>query len=498
MPTHRSIIALLALLTATTFHFVLFCDFVNFDDPVTVTANPFVRGGLRGDNIAWAWSNLHAGYWIPLTWLSLQADATLFELAPRGFHFTSLLLHVINTVLLYLLMLRFGGSWRVSALAAVLFAIHPLRVESVAWISERKDVLSAMFGLLALLAYVHFVRRRTACRYALVLLCYAASLMSKPTLVTLPVLLLLLDYWPLRQISSPDDAGAGTSTPTPWRALIIEKIPLFLFAFIAGALALLGQHQADALGTLAAHPPLARLENAVVAYARYLYKMVWFANLAVFYPHPPKGWPLGTVTASLTMLAAISALAVHQRRTRPWLLVGWLWYLVALLPMIGLIQIGAFSLANRFTYLPAIGVTVMLVFSLPRRFVDSRIATATAFAVVIVMVIFTYIQTLHWRNSETLFRHTLAVTQHNWVAHNNLAIHLNETGRTDEAIAHLHRALALQPDYADAHTNLGIAHALRGEWDPAVVHFSRAVTLAPEHRGHRLNLERALRMRESP
>jgi protein O-mannosyl-transferase len=475
--------------------------FVNYDDPVYVYENPRVTAGLHASGVAWALTAGHANNWHPLTWLSHMADCQLYGLDARGHHLTNLLLHAAVAILLLWVLWQMTGHLWPSALVAALFAVHPLRVESVAWLSERKDLLSGLFFVLTLAAYLGYVRRpHSLARYLTVFALLLAGLMSKPVLVTLPCLLLLLDYWPLGRIGRPATGptcgpalatGAGRSRPTgvlppplpiPLRRVLLEKVPLVLLAAAFALVTLLVQGKAVA--ALEAVPMGARLANALLAYVAYLGQFFYPIGLAVFYPYPSTSPAAWKVVGALLLLAGISAAAVRWRRSCPYLFVGWFWYLGMLVPMIGLVQIGAHCRADRYTYLPQIGLAVALVWgaasaaaSRPRR----RWAYATAAVPALWLLIgCAWQQTSHWRDSETLWNRALACTSRNHVAHNDLGIALARRGEAAAAISHYRKALEIAPDFADAHYNLALALADGGKSSEAIDHFEKALARDPD------------------
>jgi len=421
-------------------------DFVSFDDPQYVTDNPDVAGGLTLRSIGWAFTAAYAANWHPLTWLSHMLDVSLFGLDPGPHHVTNVLLHVASSLLLYALLRTLLPSRRASAFVALVFALHPLRVESVAWVSERKDVLSTLFWMLTLRAYVGWVRRPGRGRYALVVVLFALGLMAKPMLVTLPVVLLLLDWWPLRRLP----------TVPGWRdvaALVPEKLPLVALAAGAAAATVYAQHSFGAMVTLDKIPPFARLANAAVSYVRYVGATLWPADLAIFYPYRP--WPGGVVWTAVLALAGASAAAIACARRYPYVLVGWLWYLVTLLPVIGLMQVGSQAMADRFTYVPQIGLLLVVALAASDAIASGVVLGVATAAIALACTIASARQVRYWRDTETLFDHALAVTRDNYLAHLSLGEALVRQHRFDEARPHYLEALRLNPASAGAHLNVG-------------------------------------------
>jgi len=547
----------LALLTLLVFLRAVEGDFVDYDDGQYVRANRHVQDGLSWRGVKWAFTTTHASNWHPLTWLSHMLDWHLYGAQPAGHHLTSVALHAANAALLFLALLHLTGVPGRSALVAALFALHPLRVESVAWVSERKDVLSGFFALLALLAYARYARklatrnatpgqnaaltptaREVGTAYALALLCYALSLLSKPMGVTLPFVFLLLDYWPLRRL--PSAAQGGGSSPaagaaTPWR-LVREKLPFFALAAASSVMTFLAQRKGGAVTTLLNLPLTARIENALISYARYLGKAIAPLDLAVLYPHPGR-WPRGQVVGAALLLAALSAWVVLWRRRWPAGLVGWCWFMGMLVPVIGLVQVGLQAMADRYTYLPLVGVLVAAVWGLsdlarrwPAR--GRRLLGGAAGAVLVGWAALTWRQIGYWQNTETLFRRAIAVTKDNYLAHNNLGFFLSHQGRLPEALTHYQAAVRIKPDYEDAlnnlghalagqgrdaealpyyeaalrarpghvevHNNLGNALANLGRLDEAIVHYQIALRENPDHPGAHNNLGIALAMKGRP
>ena len=457
LPDKTKIVLLSVLLSALVgwaFFPVVGNGFTNFDDPFYVTENVHVKQGLTWENIRWASGAVVDGNWHPLTMLSHMLDCQLFGLKPWGHHLTSVLLHATNTVLLFLLLKRMTAKTGRSFFVAALFGLHPLHVESVAWVAERKDVLSILFGLLALLAYVKFAEEsktpdgtgKSEKFYRLALVFFALGLMSKPMLVTLPCILLLLDYWPLDRFKE-----------KTVRKLILEKWPFFALAAMACIITLAAQRKAGSVMSFVTLPFSLRLENALLSYVRYLGKFFYPANLCVYYPHP-RWWPFWKIFFASAILAVISAGAIRLRRRRPWLLGGWLWFVGTLVPVIGLVQVGQQSMADRYTYFPLIGIFILaawgaceLTGSRPSAFVLST----TASAVIVSCVIMTRAQIYWWTNSEILFRHAIAITENNALAENNLGTALGTEGRFSEAAVQYQKALAVWPDNAQYQCNLG-------------------------------------------
>jgi len=443
-------------------------EFVNYDDPDYVTANAQVKRGLTGEGVAWAWRAKEASNWHPLTWVSHMADVSFFGMNPRGHHATSVVLHALNAVLAFVALRALTGALWASAVCAALFAWHPLRVESVAWVAERKDVLSGFFWFVVLWAYARYARATREGKgsvawgwYAGALGAFALGLFSKPMLVTLPCVLLLLDVWPLRRVEK-----------VGWGKLVAEKVPFFLL--VVGSCVMTYGAQSGGGSVSEALTLGQRLANAVVAVVRYLGKFGAPADLAVLYPHPGD-WPLQKVVASSVIVVALTAAAWWQRKRRPWTLVGWLWFLGTLVPVIGIVQVGLQSMADRYTYLPMLGVQLAVIWTFAEtKWAAGVKATVTGVALV-VCVGLTWRQIGVWQNSFTLFDHTLAVTEKNFLAHNNRAIWLCDHGRVAEGIADYQRALAIRPDYPEANNNLGRLLVQQGRAAEAVPLLRRAL-----------------------
>jgi hypothetical protein len=445
--------AVLLLLTAVAYLPVWQNDFVDFDDEVYLTSNPGVLGGLTPHGFAWAWTNSEAPYWIPLPWLSFQLDAQCFAardsrgnvvLSAAAAHGQNLVWHAASVLLLFRFWDRLTAArWR-SFLVAALFAVHPMHVESVAWAFERKDVLSTFFGILTLWAYTRYLEKPGRLRYLGMAAAFLMALLSKPMLITLPFVLLLLDYWPLRRWGT---AAAGTEPATP-RRLVREKAPLFLLAAVFAALTLLCRDEHGSLVSFGEVPPVARVANALTGYGWYLAATFCPVRLAVLYPHPYRDWSLPGALAGAAVLLCLTGLALGQARRRPWLLVGWVWFVGAVLPVSGLVQGGAQAWADRFSYWPHIGLFVALVWGVAELVERCRVpAAASAAAGTLVLVglgVLTWGQVGVWRNSQTLWEHAVAVTRDNDRAHERLARCYYQAGRRAEAFLHSREAARIQ------------------------------------------------------
>jgi tetratricopeptide (TPR) repeat protein len=461
----------LAALTWLVFGQTLWHDFVNYDDPHYVYENTKITDGLSIRGIAWAFTHIHSMNWHPLTTISHMLDCQLYGLRAGWHHFTNVLLHTIAAILLFTALQQMTGAFWRSAFVATVFAIHPLRVESVAWIAERKDVLSGVFFMLTLLAYLYYARSPRITRYLVVVFVLACGLMSKPMLVTSPFVLLLLDYWPLNRVKG-----------QVWKR-VLEKIPLIALSAVSSLATLLAQK--GAVGWTEQLPILERISNAVVSYVLYIWQMLWPVNLAVFYPHPENRLPLWEIISSLFLLICVTSIATTLRKQRPYLITGWLWYLGMLVPVIGLVQVGWQGRADRYTYLPQIGLYIAITWAVadmtslwPRR---RTVLSAAGLLTIVVLSWNACVQTRNWRDSETLFKHALAVTTNNDVAENNLGIVYLRQGNVDDAIALLQAAVDLRPDNSPAHENLAKALLQKGRVSQALIHYRKLLELQPDN-----------------
>ena len=460
-------------------------EFVHLDDTDYVTNNPHVRNGLTRDGFVWAFTTTHSFNWHPLTWLSLMLDCHLSEEKADTCHTTNLLLHIANTLLLFLVLRQMTGALWQSAFVAAAFALHPMHTESVAWVSERKDVLSTFFWMLAMWAYVRYTQRPRLVRYVPIVVFLALGLMAKPMLVTLPFVLLLLDYWPLERLQQ-----------QRLYRLIWEKVPLFALSAASSVVTFIVQQKTGAVSSLDALPLNIRTANALISYAKYITKMFWPTRLAVFYPHPISNLPPLQTLAAALLLLAISIAVIRLARRYKYLLVGWLWYLGTLVPVIGLVQIGRQAIADRYTYIPFTGLFIIIAWGLPdslSKWKYRKAALATATIVVFsALAVCTRLQVAHWRNSTTLFEHALKVTDGNYLAHCSLADAFHKQGELDKAIAHNYQALQIWPDCLTAHVNLAAVLLETGKVDEAIKHSTQALRLKPELPAAHQNLGNAL------
>jgi protein O-mannosyl-transferase len=468
--------ACLAVVTWVVFAQTLRFDFVNYDDPQYVYQNTSITSGITLSSIAWAFSHIHSENWHPLTTITHMLDCQLHGLNAGWHHFTNVLLHCIAVVMLFVALERMTGALSRSAFVSALFAVHPLHVESVAWIAERKDVLSAFFFMLTLLAYLHYTRAPSIGRYLTVAVVVALGLMSKPMLVTLPFVLLLLDYWPLGRIEA-----HRSNTGRQVLHLVLEKIPLIMLSAVSSIVTILAQR--GAIGWTEQLPVSERISNAIVTYVIYIRQMFWPAGLAVFYPHPENRLPIWEISLALIVLGGITAAAFVLRKKAPYFVTGWLWYLGMLVPVIGLLQVGWQGHADRYTYLPQIGLYIAVTWAvtdLTRLWRFQRKALgAVAVLIVGALSCRAWLQTSYWRDSETLFTHALAVTSNNDVALNNLGIISLDKGQLDDAISKLQAAIDLRPENAPAHDNLAKALRKKGQLAEAMVHYRKFLALEP-------------------
>ena len=492
-PKHRTVVVIVTLFlffgTLALYAPVIHNNFVNFDDDVYIVANGHVRAGLTWNTVKWSFTTFEEGNWDPLTWLSHALDCEWFGLRAGGHHFVSAWLHAMNAGLLFLvLQSATGWLWR-SAMVAALFGVHPVNVESVAWAAERKNVLSMLFFLLALMAYGWYARQPQVRRYGVVFLLFLLGLMSKPQVITLPFLLLLWDYWPLQRMDAQFSGRAETSSfegRAPFGRLLLEKTPLFLLAAGSGVVTVMAQRAAHALRTSSDFSLLNRIETALTSYWRYVGLAVWPNRLAVLYPHRTDLFPAWQVIAAALALLIATAIVVWQRRRRPYLIVGWLWFLGSMLPMIGLVQVGRHAMADRFAYIPYIGLFVMAVWTMAEWAQARKISAAwlgvAGVAMVCVLSVATHRQIGYWRNSYSLFEHTIEVTGANPIAEGNLASALMEMQRPDLAVPHLARAIQLMPTFSTAHYDMGIVLHRRGELEPALQQYQLALKYALDER----------------
>jgi len=462
-------------------------EFVKYDDDKYVTDNRNVRSGLSWQNVHWAFTTGYASNWHPVTWLSHMLDCELFGLDAGSHHIVNLLFHIVNTLLLFAVFKRMTNALWASAFVAAVFALHPLHVESVAWIAERKDVLSTFFWMLTMWAYVSYVKRPWPVYYLATLLLFAFGLMAKPMLVTLPFVLLLLDYWPLGRMqfsksNLPNDKGSEPAEQKRFCRLVVEKIPFFVLSVVSGVVTFCVQRAGGAAPTMEAFGLRSRLGNAIVSYVGYIGKMIWPVRLAVLYPHPGSSLSMTTVALCGLLLVFFTVCFIYLARRHRFLVVGWLWYIVALVPVIGLVQVGVQAMADRYTYIPLTGLFIIIawgVSELTAAWHGRKVVLAVlAVAVLSAAGVCTRLQLRHWQNSITLFQHTIDVTPNNWVIHNNYASFLRSQGRLDKAVEHFNTCLKLRPS-AEIYNNLGNALCALGKVDDGIAHYKKAIALKP-------------------
>jgi len=468
-------------------------EFVNYDDEVYVTKNPHVASGITAKNIVWAFTSIYGCNWHPITCLSHMTDVELYGMDPRGHHLTSVIIHIVSTLLLLFLLLRLTGALWPSAFVAALFALHPLHVESVAWVAERKDVLSALFWFFTLIIYAEFTANRKPALYFLALFTFILGLMSKPMLVTLPVVMLLLDFWPLNRVVHGDHDPGLRQLSDRVRALVKEKIPFLACSLLSGIVTIYAQ--TGAMSDLKFVPVPLRIENALIAYVTYIGKTLWPKDLAMLYPYSQE-LPLWQAIGSLLVLLLVSVATIRAGRKYPYLAVGWFWFLITLVPVIGLIQVGSQSMADRYTYIPLIGLFIMaawgardLAKNLPHREV---ILALLAAAVIITSAVVTWQQVGYWRDSITLYRHTLQVTSDNYTIHYNMGLTLERLKDMDGAIREYQEAVRINPGYKLAHGSLGTVLASKGELDAAIGEYQAALQIDPDYQDVHNNLGLAL------
>ncbi len=469
------ILLLLAAVTLIAFEPIRGNDFVGSDDVQYVTDNENVQAGLTKDSIVWAFTTTYASNWHPLTWISHMTDFQLFGDNPTGHYFHSLVIHIANVLLLFWILRTLTGATWASVFCAMLFAVHPLRVESVAWIAERKDVLSGLFWMLATIAFIKYTQKPSVKRYFIIALLFCLGLMAKPMIVTLPFVLLLLDFWPLKRFGS---------------KAIIEKTPLFLISIASCIVTMIVQTKSGATQAVGDLSFIVRLQNAIVSCVGYITKMFVPKDLAILYPHPGNSISLLQTAVALIVLIAISATAIYYARKKPYLSVGWLWYLGTLIPVIGLVQVGYQSMADRYTYIPMIGLSLML--SMAARDICDRFRAKTAccigaMIVVTALIILTRIQVEYFTNGVTLFAHTVEVTDNNFVAYNNLGCALEKQGDIEKALENYNKAVQIK-EYATAYRNIGDIMLSRGKIDEALVNYNKALQIVPGRASTHLNI----------
>jgi len=486
IPADLLVCLFLGLITLAVYWQVTNHEFVNYDDPAYITNNRHIQNALTLESISWAFTATHECTWQPLIWLSYILDYQVHGLNPSRYHLTNLLFHTANSLLLFLILRRMTYALWQSAFVAALFALHPLNVESVAWVAERKDVLSTFFWMLTMWGYVRYVERPGSNRYLLFVLFFILGLMSKPMVVTLPFVLLLLDYWPLKRFQFGQSGGGR---------LVLEKLPLLALSAASSVVTYFVQHSGGAVTPLSVHPFTVRIANALVSYIAYMGKMIWPFHLAVLYPYS-RTFSCWQVAGACLLLVTVSLLVILAVKRRPYLAVGWLWYIGTLVPVIGLVQVGLHAMADRFTYVPLIGLFIMIAWRVPELVSQWRrkktwlaLIAATLLSI---LAAATLLQVRYWTNSVTLFEHALHVNTNNSLAHSNLGTALAKRGRITEAIRSFSKALRINPGDSKAHNNLGLAFEKQGRMTEAVIHFSQALRINPEDSEAHNNLGRVL------
>ncbi|MBN1788288.1 MAG: tetratricopeptide repeat protein [Sedimentisphaerales bacterium] len=483
----------LAAAATAVYYQVYSYEFVNFDDPVYVYANPHIRTGLTGETIKWALTAGYAANWHPLTWLSHAMDWQLYSFRPGGHHVTSLIFHVANTVLLFIVLYKMTKAFWPSAYVAALFALHPMHVESVAWVSERKDVLSTFFWMLTMLAYASYVYKPKIRRYLLILLFFALGLMSKPMLVTVPFVLLLLDFWPLERMSFKSEQDDSRRSIL---YLVIEKIPLFLMVIASSVVTFIVQRKAGAMTVGEEYGPVVRIANAAISYVQYIIKMLWPVRLAMFYPHQGKNISFGLAGGAAVLLLLITIVILRFGVKRRYLITGWFWYLGTLVPVIGIVQVGTQAFSDRYSYITLTGLFIIIAWGGAELFVKwhrhKSVGWTASIMILFVLAVCAHLQQSYWKNSLTLCEHALLVTRDNYKAHFSIGPILIENGRFEEAIRHNKEALRIRPNSLEALNGLAVSLHSAGKIDEAVDYYIQILQMDPNMAVTRANLAMAL------
>jgi len=499
----------LILITFSVYSQVKDHSFITYDDDLYVTRNFHVQDGLTGESIAWAFSFNDVFYWHPVTWLSHMLDCQLYGLNAGMHHLTNLILHIINSLFLFLVFKRMTGAiWR-SAFVAVLFALHPINVESVAWVAERKNVLSTFFWLLTMLAYVHYTKRPTLYRYLPVFFSFVLGLLSKPMLATLPFVLLLIDYWPLKRVEfgklcinqdrKIDKFIFSAQKGRHLFSLILEKIPLFFLSSVSIFVSLVSVHRFGIVLSYDSKPMALRIENALVSYVKYIKNAFWPNDLAFIYPYPDM-LPVWQSVSAGFLLFFITAISVWKIRKKPYFIIGWLWYFGSLIPVIGLVQAGFWpAMADRWAYVPIIGIFIIITWGMTDLLKEWRykeiVLVASAGLALSFFIITSLQQVRYWKSSVMLYKHTLDVTERNYLVHNNLGNVYYREGKTAKAVYHYNEALRINPGYAFAHNNLGAAMIRDGKIERAIFHFQEALRIKPDYIDANKNLKKTLKFK---
>ena len=481
-------------------------EFINYDDDVYITSNLNVQTGLTRESVYWAFTTSHFSNWHPVTWLSHMLDYEVYGERPKGHHLTSLFFHIATALILFIVLSRMTGElWR-SGFVAAMFAFHPLNIESVAWVAERKNVLSTLFWLITMWAYIHYTEKPSIKSYSLVSLFFVLGLMTKPMLVTLPFVLLLLDYWPLRRFKflQVRDSSAilekNIAKESEFLRLVLEKIPLFLLAVASSIVTFIVQKTGGALNAMETISLSARLNNAMSSYVKYLGKMMWPEKLAVLYPHPENTISAWEGILCGTALLGITIISIRLVRKAPYFVVGWFWYLGTFVPVIQIVQTGVHQMADRYAYVPLIGIFIVIAWGVPELIskwrCKEKVLSISAGVVIFVLMVVAWVQVGHWKNSITLFKHAISVTENQYpsfaIAYDNLGIALAKKGDVGEAITHYKTAIKINPNYANTYNNLGVVLARQENLEEAITHYKTAIKIAPNFAKAYNNLGHAL------
>jgi tetratricopeptide (TPR) repeat protein len=477
-------------------------EFINYDDGLYITNNLNVQAGLTSESISWAFTTFHTGQWYPVTWFSHMLDYQLYGLHAKGHHLTSLFLHITSALILFIVLFRMTGAIWQSAFVAAMFAFHPLNVESVAWIAERKNVLSTLFWLLTMWAYIYYAEKPTLKRYGLVFLFFTLGLMSKPMLVTLPFVLLLLDYWPLRRFQFGQERGdneiseKNTAKRSEAFRLVLEKVPLFLLTVGLSIVTFSAQKSSGYMSYAENLTFSTRLINAMVSYLEYLGKMVWPENLAMFYPHPGNTLAAWKGILCCIVLVGITIISIRLIKKTPYFTVGWFWYLGTLVPVIGIVQVGGVAMADRYAYVPLIGIFIIVAWGVPELIskwrYKGKVLSVSAGIIIFALLITTWKQVSHWKSSITIFKHAIRVTDKKYpnfsLVYNNLGIALFADGKNEEAISHYKMAIKTNPAHDLPYYNMGVALSGKKKNDEAIFHYKLAIKLNPDFTNAHYNL----------
>ena len=501
----KVICILLSALVLAVYWKVQYHEFINYDDGRYITENKHVKSGLSKENFIWAFTHSHSSNWHPITWLSHMLDAHFYGLNPNGHHLTSLGLHIANSLLLFLVLCRMTGEVWKSCFVASLFAFHPINIESVAWVSERKSVLSTFFWLITTWAYINYVQKKNFIRYSIVFLFFILGLMSKPMLVTLPFVFLLLDYWPLNRFkippaNKPPSAKEVNQIKSSLLSLFIEKIPFLVLVVGSSTITLIAQKSWGSIVSLETAPLTSRISNALVSYLKYLEKMVWPNNFSIFYPYPTDGFVLWKVLMSVLVLTTITFVSIRLIKKAPYLAVGWFWYLGTLIPVIGLVQVGQQAMADRYAYIPFIGMFIIIAWGLPELLKNylfrKKLILFLAGIYFSVLMTLCWIQLQYWENSIKIFQHAINVTVKKYPSfvgiYNNLGVVLIAQNKFEEARTNLKKAVELQPNYPESQNNLGYALSELNRFSEANIHYKKAIRLKPDYAEAHNNLANSL------